>query len=118
MNDDIEKKIGEFYHLLESEDPITLQRLQIEVQIEQLRQTAVMNQMLNQRLSGMTKLLETMDWKLWETVKVLKPEIDSGVPKTTVQVVQKTETTVEPVAPEVPVEDDEFKIVDGKYVRR
>lgn len=117
---DIEKKLLEFSHLIESEDPIILQRLQIEIQMEALRQTALMAQMVDSRLFAMTELLKTMDWKLWESVKVLNPLLDGNTVAPVVVEPVSPVVQIQPSKPQpqVAVEDDEFHIVDGKLVRR
>jgi hypothetical protein len=119
---DIEKTLREFSHLIESEDPIILQRLQIEVQMETLRQTANVAAMIETRLYAMTELLKTMDWKLWESVKILNPLLDGNTTAPVAKVdpvVSEVITQVEPKqSPVVDIEDDEFHIIDGKLVKR
>ncbi len=71
--------------------------------METLRQNAYATQLLG----SMHELLRTMDWKLWETLKVLNPAIDGGAVAPEV-----------PVEPDLDIEDEEFKVVDGKLVKR
>jgi succinate dehydrogenase flavin-adding protein (antitoxin of CptAB toxin-antitoxin module) len=115
---DIAKKLREFSHLIDSEDPIILQRLQIEIQMEALKQTALMAQMLDTRLDVLTELMKTMDWKLWETVKVVNPLLAGGEVAPVIVEPNHAEVKDEEVKHEVAIEDDEFKIVDGKLVKR
>lgn len=117
---DIEKKLLEFSHLIESEDPIILQRLQIEIQMESLRQTALMAHMIDSRLDTMTELLKTMDWKLWESAKVLNPRLDGNTdaPLVVEHVSPVVQIQPQPESKPIAVEDDEFHIVDGKLVKR
>jgi hypothetical protein len=78
MAADIEKVVQEFTGMLDSEDPVILQKLLIEVQIEAMRRDAYAMQDLNNKLGHMVETLDRMDWKLWELLKAANPEIDKG----------------------------------------
>lgn len=77
MDDNIEKKISDFQNMLESDDPIILQKLQIEIQLETLRLMAYGLQGANDKLGAMEDRINSMDWKLWEIAKVANPKLDS-----------------------------------------
>lgn len=98
---DIENTIKKYQDALEYEDPVMLARLQIEVQLEILRLTAYGLQSINDHLAQLHTKIDSMDWKLWETVKVMNPALAGE----------------KPVGAH-PLEDEEFKVVDGKLVKR
>lgn len=75
MATDIEKVVREFTSMLDSDDPIILQKLQIEVQIEAMRRDAYAMQDLNNKLGQLVDAFERTDWKLWELLKHFKPEV-------------------------------------------
>jgi uncharacterized protein (DUF2164 family) len=100
---DIENTVKSYRNALDSEDPVILQRLQIEVQLEMFRVMAYGLQGINDKLAQMQTKIDSIDWKLWETVKVLNPALATPDSK---------------VDEPHPLEDEEFKVVDGKLVKR
>ena len=74
MAADIEKVIQDFTDILNSDDPVILQKLLIEVQIEAMRRNAYAMQDLNNKLEQLVVACERTDWKLWELLKHFKPE--------------------------------------------
>ena len=75
MAADIEKVVAEFSEMLDSEDPVILQKLLIEVQIEAMRRNAYAMQDMNNKLGQLVETVDRMDWKLWELLKAANPEI-------------------------------------------
>lgn len=73
---DIEQVVRSFQDMLESDDPILLQKLGIEIQLEDMRRAAYDRQQTAAKMSRMVEILETMDWKLWETLKTTNPKFD------------------------------------------
>ena len=70
----IEETISLFTEMLNHDDPIILARVQIEVLLEVLRNSVYQAQSMNDKLAVIERNMVSMDWKLWEFMKLYAPK--------------------------------------------